>query len=134
MSSVIPPSRDWMYKRMSASRTLIPAFIDGVMGFVEYASGRDEYRRNNNTMRCPCEKCKCKRHWKSSDDVTMDLMDYGFMPDYYVWRCHGEEDVSISTMTHGSSSHGGSTSRTPFTRTNGGGYRGSFIYFQRHGR
>ena len=74
MSSVIPPSRDWMYKRLSASRTLIPAFIDGVMGFVEYASGRDEYRRNNNTMRCPCEKCKCKRHWKSSDDVTMDLM------------------------------------------------------------
>ena len=106
MSSVIPPSRDWMYKRLSASRTLIPAFIDGVMGFVEYASGRDEYRRNNNTMRCPCEKCKCKKLWKSSDDVTIDLMNYGFMPDYYVWRCHGEEDVSISTMTHGSSSHG----------------------------
>src|SRR5438045_8586676 len=52
-------------------------------------------------------KCKCKKHWKSSEDVTMDIMNYGFMPDYYVWRCHGEEDVSISTMTHGSSSHGG---------------------------
>src|SRR3954466_12791523 len=82
MSSVIPPSRDWMYKRLTSSRALIPTFIDGVLGFVEYASGRDEYRRNNYTMRYPCEKCKCKKHWNSSDDVTMDLMDYGFMPDY----------------------------------------------------
>ena len=37
----------------------------------------------------------------------MDLLNYGFMPDYYVWRCHGEVDVRISTVTHGSSSHGG---------------------------
>src|SRR3954470_4545083 len=107
MSTVISSSKDWMYKRLTPSRALIPEFMVGVMGFVEYASGRDEYRRNNNTMRCPCEKCKCKKLWRSSDDVAIDLMDYGFMPDYYVWRCHGEGDVSISTMTHGSSSHGG---------------------------
>src|SRR4051812_2274586 len=106
MSSVIPSSRDWMYKRLTQNIALIPEFIVGVMGFVEYASGRDEYRRNNNTMRCPCEKCKCKKLWKSSEEVAIDLMEYGFMPDYYVWRCHGEGDVSISTMTHGSSSHG----------------------------
>src|SRR5438270_10063069 len=134
MSSVIPSSRDWMYKRLTPSRSLIPEFMVGVMGFVKYASGRDEYKRNNNTMKCPCEKCMCKKLWKSSDDVAIDLMNYGFMSDYYVWRCHGEGDVSISTMTHGSSSHRGSTSRTPITRTNGGGYRRSFIYFQRHGR
>ena len=29
------------------------------------------------------------------------------MPDYYVWRCHGEVDTGISIVTHGSSSHGG---------------------------
>src|SRR3954468_16502680 len=107
MSSVIPPSRDWMYKRLTSTRAIIPAFMDGVVGFVEYATGRDEYKRNNNTMRCPCEKCKCKKHWKSSDDVAMHLVDYGFMPDYYVWRCHGERDVSIAIVTHGSSSLGG---------------------------
>src|SRR5438270_9075735 len=107
MSSVIPSSRDWMYKKLTPSRSLILEFMVGVMGFVKYASGRDEYRRNNNTMRCPCEKCKCKKLWKSSDDVAINLMNYGFMPDYYVWRCHEEGDVSILTMTHGSSSHGG---------------------------
>ena len=134
MSFAIPPSRDWMYKRLTSSRAIVPEFMDGIVGFLEYASGRDEYKTNNNTMRCPCEKCKCKKYWKSSDDVAMDLINYGFMQDYYVWRCHGEGDVSISTVTHGSSSHGGSTSKTPITRTNGGGYRGSFIYSQRHGR
>src|SRR3954462_12850071 len=95
-----------MYKRLTSTRAIIPAFTDGVVGFVEYASGRDEYKRNNNTMRCPCEKCKCRKHWKSSDDVAMDLVSYGFMPDYYVWRCHGESDASIAIVTHGSSSHG----------------------------
>src|SRR3954469_5100890 len=107
MSSVIPPSSDWMYKRLTSTRAIIPAFTDGVVGFVEYASGCDEYKRNNNTMRCPCEKCKCRKHWKSSDDVAMDLVNYRFMPDYYVWRCHGESDASIAIVTHGSSSHGG---------------------------
>ena len=106
MSSTIPPSRDWMYKRLTSNRTIIPEFMDGVLEFVEYTRGRDEYKRNSNTMRCPCEKCKCKRHWKSSTDVAMDLIHYGFMPDYYVWRCHGEVDVRISTVTHESSSHG----------------------------
>ena len=37
----------------------------------------------------------------------MDLLNYEFMPDYYVWRCHGEVDVRIPSVTHGSSSQGG---------------------------
>src|SRR3954465_6969772 len=99
MSPAIPPSKDWVYKRLTSNRAIIPEFEEGVLGFHEYARGRDEYKRNNQTMRCPCEKCKCKKHWKSSDDVAMDLMNYGFMPDIYVWRCHGEEDASISPIT-----------------------------------
>src|SRR4051812_25603235 len=58
-------------------------------------------------MRCPCVKCQCGRQWKSNDDVLMDLLHYGFMLDYYVWRSLGEVDVRISTVIHGSSSHGG---------------------------
>ena len=37
----------------------------------------------------------------------MNLLNFGFMPNYHVWRCHGEVDVRISSVTHGSSSHGG---------------------------
>src|SRR4051812_39950204 len=133
MSSVIPSSRDWMYKRLTQNRALIPEFMVGVMGFVEYASGRDEYRRNNNTMRCPCEKCKCKKLWKSSEEVAIDLMVYrvhaGLLCMEMSWRggCQYFDYDTRKQLARGS------TSRTPITRTNGGGYRGSFIYFQRHG-
>ena len=37
----------------------------------------------------------------------MDLLHFGFLLDYYVWGCHGEVDVRISSVTHESSSHGG---------------------------
>src|SRR5438270_2514326 len=97
----------WMYKRLTKNRGIIPGFEEGVLGFLKYARGSDEYKRNNNTMRCPCVKCQCKRHWKSNDDVPMDRLNFGFMLDYYVWRCHEEVDVRISSVTHGSSSHGG---------------------------
>src|SRR5436189_6479708 len=118
-----------MYNRLTPNRAIIPEFEEGVLRFLEYARGRDECKRNSNTMKCPCEKCKCKRHWKSSDDVAMDLIHYRFMLDYYVWRCHGEVDVRISTDTRKQLAQG-STSRTPITRTNGVGYRRSFIYSQ----
>src|SRR4051812_20295670 len=106
MSSAIPPHRDWMYKRLTKNRGIISEFEERVLGFIEYARGRDEYKRNNNAMRCPCVKCQCKKYKKSNDDVLMDLLNYEFMPDYYVWRCHGEVDVRILSVTHESSSHG----------------------------
>ena len=50
MLFAILPSRDWMYKRLTPNKGIIPEFEEGVLGFLEYISGRGEYKRNSNTI------------------------------------------------------------------------------------
>src|SRR2546430_14289374 len=53
--------RTWMYDRLTIHRHVKPEFEMKLKEFLDHASDRDEYRNNNNTMRCPCARCRCVR-------------------------------------------------------------------------
>src|SRR5436189_2723724 len=86
----IPQHRTWMYDRLTLHRHVKPVFEMKLKEFLDHASDRDEYKNNNNTMRCPCALCRCVRRWLSKETVQVYLLDNGFMEGYYIWRCHGE--------------------------------------------
>ena len=102
----IPQHRTWMYDRLTIHRHVKPEFERKLKEFLDHASDRDEYRNNNNTMRCPCARCYCVKGWLSIETVQVHLLDNGFMEGYYIWRCHGE--VEELARSYGSSSQGGS--------------------------
>ena len=101
----IPQNRTWMYDRLTRHRHVKPEFEKKLQEFLDYASGWDEYKNNNNKMRCPCARCYCLRGWLSKETVQVHLLDNGFMEGYYVWRCHGE--MEEFARSYGSSSRRG---------------------------
>ncbi|KAL8478012.1 hypothetical protein ACS0TY_030057 [Phlomoides rotata] len=38
----------------------------------------------------------------SPDDVRYHLSKYGFLPNYYVWNCHGEKELEITSSQNDS--------------------------------
>ncbi|CAM8999036.1 unnamed protein product [Rhodiola kirilowii] len=69
-------------------------FIAGVNNFVQIAVSNG-YLSNDNTMRCPCTKCKNRRFI----NITMleeHLYKYSFTPKYYNWTLHDEDLADIT--------------------------------------
>ena len=49
--------RSWMYNMTNFGRMgLRPEFVEGVIGFVEYAKTLDPFQRSG-MIKCPCNKC-----------------------------------------------------------------------------
>ncbi|WVZ94297.1 hypothetical protein U9M48_040203 [Paspalum notatum var. saurae] len=88
--------RRWMYdgfdktggKAHSAEwRKKTHAFIDHA--FV----GKTHYL---NQVRCPCNELNNEK-FVTKEELTKDLVNYGFMPGYETWSFHGEKETRVET-------------------------------------
>ncbi|XP_016571056.1 uncharacterized protein LOC107868969 [Capsicum annuum] len=77
---------------------LMPEFISGVDGFVDYAMTLEPFQLDG-LVKCPCSKCK-SRNYEKSDIVKLHLYRNGFKEDYTVWTSHGEIDYSFARSQH----------------------------------
>ncbi|KAL9668530.1 hypothetical protein QQ045_006064 [Rhodiola kirilowii] len=82
--------RRWMYEARAHGESYTNAvFIAGVNNFIETAVSKG-YLASNNTMRCPCTKCK-NRRFINIRMMEEHLYKYGFTPNYFNWTLHGED-------------------------------------------
>ncbi|XP_047257600.1 uncharacterized protein LOC124889667 [Capsicum annuum] len=72
---------------------LMPEFISGVDGFVDYAMTLEPFQLNG-LVKCPFSKCKCWNYEKP-DIVKLHLYRNRFKKDYTLWASHGEVDNSF---------------------------------------
>ncbi|CAM9000576.1 unnamed protein product [Rhodiola kirilowii] len=82
--------RSWMYNQCVQGKSYCnEAFMLGVREFIQLAISRCGHS-NGNRMRCPCRKCKNKKHHEAGV-VETHLYDSGFTANYYNWTYHGED-------------------------------------------
>ncbi|XP_039851410.1 uncharacterized protein LOC120709835 [Panicum virgatum] len=79
--------RSWIYN----SALFLPAFLSGVLQFMEYVRGR--YSADEK-IKCPCQKC-LNQIEKSLDDVHKDIELNGMSRWYTRWVHHGEEQDDV---------------------------------------
>nr|GEW44444.1 hypothetical protein [Tanacetum cinerariifolium] len=79
-------SCEWMYQ-IGTSK-----FYDGIEEFMKQA---DSFARSkgfvDRTVQCSCNSCK-NLSGKGIEDAKYGLYRYGFVPNYYVWDKHGEQN------------------------------------------
>lgn len=73
-----------MYRRFDEDGTANTDFLTGVDIFTSFAS-----QGGVNVIKCPCRRCDNKRR-EDPIVVKRHLGVFGFVPDYYTWRFHGE--------------------------------------------
>ena len=82
-------NRAWMYNRLHPSREGIkPRFYEGVEEFITACVRIEQFTREE-TIRCSCGKCKCRR-FLDLESIKYHLYKDGFKPDYWVWTEHRE--------------------------------------------
>ncbi|KAK2383561.1 hypothetical protein QL285_070997 [Trifolium repens] len=91
--------RSWMYDRVNSNRFgLKDSFLSGVEEFVNKTMEQPQFL-NHGVIRCPCVNCKCI-DLKTPREVKHHLYKYGFLPNYYIWTEHGEEDQDVDLGGH----------------------------------
>ncbi|WJX62809.1 hypothetical protein P8452_47766 [Trifolium repens] len=91
--------RSWMYDKVNSNRFgLKDSFLSGVGEFVNKAMEQAQFL-NHRVIRCPCVNCKCI-DLKTPREVKHHLYKYGFLPNYYIWTEHGEEDQDVDLGGH----------------------------------
>jgi hypothetical protein len=99
-----------MYNRLSDKKSVYKEeFYYGVQEFIEFATNQETFA-TNNSIRCPCVKCKCQ-WYETVDEVKVHLFNKGFIPNYYRWRCHGEKSIipiplDVGTSYYAPEGHG----------------------------
>jgi len=82
-----------MYDRFMSDRSgYKDAFLKGVDEFVSYAC--EETNLSNGKIMCSCSKCKNLK-FIYFEEVKVHLYKKGFIPEYWYWTCHGENDPNI---------------------------------------
>ncbi|KAJ9542960.1 hypothetical protein OSB04_029466 [Centaurea solstitialis] len=88
--------REWMYRKNDSHGRHSRDYVSSLDGFLDFAYANEGIVERKTTrdgivfrIRCPCSKCK-NTHHKERDGVKLDLMKYGFMPDYTKWWADGE--------------------------------------------
>lgn len=84
-------NRSWMYNPYQSNGEFSKEYVKGVKRFIRRAV---EYRDRNGHVgiRCPCTRCLCV-HFENENLVSDHIFLYGFMNNYSVWVCHGEQPV-----------------------------------------
>ncbi|KAK9088039.1 hypothetical protein Syun_030433 [Stephania yunnanensis] len=84
-------SRDWMYNRTEGGYIRLE-FVAGVKEFIKFAMQHCTTYLNKAKIRCPCRKCRNEKYY-DVDTIELHLVRGGFIPDYYCWTAHGEEEI-----------------------------------------
>ncbi|WJX67427.1 hypothetical protein P8452_51893 [Trifolium repens] len=91
--------RSWRYHRVNSNMLgLKDSFLSGVGEFVNKAMEQAQFL-NHGVIRYPCVNCKCI-DLKTPREVKHHLYKYGFLPNYYIWTEHGEEDQDVDLGGH----------------------------------
>ncbi|WJX18491.1 hypothetical protein P8452_08285 [Trifolium repens] len=77
----------------------------GVEEFVNKTMEQPQFL-SHGVIRCPCVNCKCI-DLKTPREVKHHLYKYGFLPNYYIWTEHGEEDQDVDLEDLGGHFSGG---------------------------
>ena len=86
--------RSWMYNRLLPGRTgYTEIFLKGLEEFISFAC-QQPYFLSHGKIRCPCSKCKNQKYL-SPDEVKVNLLKKGFVPNYWYWTSHGESDPRV---------------------------------------
>ena len=84
-----------MYNRNLPKRKgLREEFISGVDQFINFALSNEECQKNGESVRCPCSKCR-NRRFEHPNTVVEHLYRRGFVDDYWIWTCHGEDHPPV---------------------------------------
>ncbi|KAK1387060.1 hypothetical protein POM88_015238 [Heracleum sosnowskyi] len=90
-------NRSWMYPRVDSSGLLNHAFVVGLEEFMNHVISQPS-SLNGTNIKCPCTKCKFKRHWDAKI-VKLHLLKKGFVENYYVWN--RQSSTSYSNISRG---------------------------------
>nr|CAM59133.1 putative transposase [Antirrhinum majus] len=89
--------RSWMYDRLDHNQNLTSHFEEGVSRFLEFAFSQTQLL-NRGQAKCPCIRC-CNSKNGKWENIQEHLYKWGFVPQYYVWFAHGEDDMSYEPPT-----------------------------------
>lgn len=78
-----------MYQRYRDG-SLTVEFLTGLEKFMQFTCSQPEYM-NGQDIKCPCCKCKNKP-FQAPHIVRTHLAKNGFIPKYYIWWVHGEQE------------------------------------------
>ncbi|KAK1361057.1 hypothetical protein POM88_045531 [Heracleum sosnowskyi] len=95
--------RSWMYPRVDSRGLLNHAFVVGLEEFMNHVISQPS-SLNGTNIKCPCTKCKFKRHWDAKI-VKLHLLKKGFVENYYVWNRHGEPYIVGGSAGQSSTSY-----------------------------
>ncbi|KAK1398943.1 hypothetical protein POM88_008806 [Heracleum sosnowskyi] len=96
-------NRSWMYPRVDSRGLLNHAFVVGLEEFMNHVISQPS-SLNRTNIKCPCTKCKFKRHWDAKI-VKLHLLKKGFVENYYVWNRHGEPYIVGGSVGQSSTSY-----------------------------
>jgi hypothetical protein len=51
-----------------------------------------------HVVKCPCTKCRNFKYVRKAEGLEHHLCKNGFMPNYLVWRSHGEVEHNITEL------------------------------------
>jgi len=52
---------------------------------------------NRKVIICLCSRCKNELAWIDSGEVEYQLIRWGFVQSYTVWKFHGEKDATAAS-------------------------------------
>ncbi|WVZ80130.1 hypothetical protein U9M48_027630 [Paspalum notatum var. saurae] len=88
--------RRWMYDGFdnSGGKAHSAEWRKKTQAFIDHAfAGKTHYL---DRVRCPCNKHNNGK-FRTKEELTKDLVSYGFMPHYETWSFHGEKETRVET-------------------------------------
>ncbi|XLR47820.1 hypothetical protein HN51_032054 [Arachis hypogaea] len=100
-----------MYNRLRPGRKdLTSEFTKGVEEFISFVERLADL--SSGQIRCPCSRYKNKVYMKS-EDVIIHLYKKGFVPDYWLWTNHGENNPTLREIPNRTGELGAESSAHP---------------------
>ena len=84
-----------MYEGRIVNGFVSNEWVDKVDAFVEFSLKHPEFVNGGTDIKCPSPKPKYRnKQFLDVETMKLHLCRNGFMPDYYVWKYHGEKEVT----------------------------------------
>jgi hypothetical protein len=81
--------RSWMYCRWNKGGNYTDEWMDKATTFMDCAFSLSKI------VRCPCSRCQNLRCLEDKTTIVIHLFKNSFVPDYEVWKFHGESGTRV---------------------------------------